>query len=118
MNQASGQFLVPVLVKKRYNLTRKTKMSRRLTVTTIETTKMSSKGQIVIPEGIRNKLGLKPGDKFLVMGDKDVLILKMLSVPRLDEFEGLLKEARRRATAAGMKRADVARVVSEARSRR
>ena len=40
----------------------------------IETTKMSSKGQIVIPEEIRNRLGLKTGDKFLVLGDKDVVI--------------------------------------------
>lgn len=83
---------------------------------TIETTKMSSKGQVVIPEEIRKRLGLKPGNKFLVMGDKDVLILKMLSVPRLEEFDSLIKEARRRAKAAGMKRSSIARAVSEARS--
>jgi AbrB family looped-hinge helix DNA binding protein len=33
---------------------------------TISTTKMSSKGQIVIPEAIRKELGLKSGAQFVV----------------------------------------------------
>ncbi|MFO7555727.1 MAG: AbrB/MazE/SpoVT family DNA-binding domain-containing protein, partial [Desulfobacterales bacterium] len=56
----------------------------------ISTTKMSSKGQVVIPEAIRKKLGLKPGDQFVVTGDKDVVILKSISPPSLDEFEDLI----------------------------
>ncbi|HDN94572.1 MAG TPA: AbrB family transcriptional regulator, partial [Nitrospirae bacterium] len=34
----------------------------------LATTKMSSKGQIVIPEDIRKRLGLKPGAQFVVVG--------------------------------------------------
>lgn len=74
---------------------------------TIETTKMSSKGQIVIPEEVRNRLGLKTGDKFLVMGDKDVVILKALSNPSLEEFDYLIKAARKQARTAGLKRSDI-----------
>jgi len=85
---------------------------------TIETTKMSSKGQIVIPEEIRKKLGLKTGDKFLVMGDKDVLILKTISAPSMDEFDELIKKARKQAKAAGMKRSDVSEAISEARKKK
>jgi len=81
----------------------------------IETTKMSSKGQIVIPEDIRNRLGLKTGDKFLVMGEKDVVILKALSNPSLEEFDDLIKAARRQAKTAGMKRSDIANAVSKSR---
>ncbi len=81
----------------------------------IETTKMSSKGQIVIPEDIRNRLGLKTGDKFLVMGDKDVVILKALSNPSLEEFDDLIKAARRQARTAGLKRSDIANAVSKSR---
>jgi len=40
----------------------------------ISTTKMSSKGQVVIPEEIRKKLGLESGSRFMVVGDKDVVI--------------------------------------------
>lgn len=82
---------------------------------TIETTKMSSKGQIVIPEDIRNRLGLKTGDSFLVMGDKDVVILKALSSPSLEEFDDLVKAARKQAKVAGLKRSDIEKAVTKSR---
>lgn len=85
--------------------------------TTVETTKMSSKGQIVIPEKIRNQLRLKPGVKFLVVGDKGVLILKTLSVPRIEEFDVMIKEVRKRAKEAGMKRSDVTEAIQDVRGR-
>ena len=81
----------------------------------VETTRMSSKGQIVIPEAIRNRLGLKTGDKFLVLGDKDFVILKTLSSPSMNEFDDLIKEARRWARSSGLKRSDVASAVAESR---
>jgi AbrB family looped-hinge helix DNA binding protein len=79
----------------------------------IETTKMSSKGQIVIPEDIRNRLGLKNGDKFLVMGDRDVVILKMLTSPSLEEFDDLIKKARSQVKAAGLKKSDIVKAVKK-----
>lgn len=47
----------------------------------VSTTKMSSKGQVVIPENIRKTLNLKAGAQFVVVGDKDVVILKSISPP-------------------------------------
>jgi AbrB family looped-hinge helix DNA binding protein len=82
---------------------------------TVETTKMSSKGQIVIPEEIRKRLGLKAGDKFLVMGDKDVVILKSISAPPLGEFDDLIAQARKQAERVGMKRSDVTKAVAKSR---
>jgi len=70
----------------------------------LATTKMSSKGQVVIPEEIRKRLGLKAGSQFIVVGDKDTLILKAILPPSLDEFEDLIAEARKQARIAGMKR--------------
>ena len=81
----------------------------------IETTKMSSKGQVVIPENIRNRLGLKTGDKFLVMDDKDVVILKAISKPSLEEFDELIQKARGQAKAAGIKVSDIDDAVSKSR---
>lgn len=84
-------------------------------MTAIETTRMSSKGQIVIPEEIRKRLGLKSGDRFLVVGDKDVVILKTLSSPSMSEFDDLIREARRQAKAAGLKRSDIANAIAKSR---
>lgn len=87
-------------------------------MTAIETTKMSSKGQIVIPEEIRNRLGLKTGDKFLVMGDKDVVILKALSNPSIDEFDSLIKSARKQAKQTGLTRSDIANAIAKSREQK
>lgn len=84
-------------------------------MTTVETTRMSSKGQIVIPEEIRKRLGLRAGDKFLVVGDKDVVILKSISSPSLDEFDGLITKARKQAERAGIKRSDITEAVAKSR---
>lgn len=77
------------------------------------TTKMSSKGQVVIPEEIRNQLGLVPGTQFIVLGDRDVVILKALNPPSLSDFDGLIREARRQAKRAGLTKTAVKKVVSD-----
>ena len=84
----------------------------------ISTTKMSSKGQVVIPEAIRKKLGLKSGDQFVVTGNKDVVILKSISPPPLDEFEDLIAEARRQARKAGMKHTDIVAALTRVRGKK
>jgi len=48
---------------------------------------MSSKGQVVIPEDIRKQLNLKKGSQFVVLGEKDVVILKNISPPSINEFD-------------------------------
>jgi AbrB family looped-hinge helix DNA binding protein len=84
----------------------------------ISTTKMSSKGQVVIPEAIRKKLGLKSGDQFVVTGDRDVVILKSISPPSLGEFDDLISEARSQAKKAGMKRTDIKAALARVRDKK
>ena len=81
----------------------------------IATTRLSSKGQVVIPEEVRNKLKLKPGARFVVVGDKDVVILKTISAPTLDEFDSLIAKARKAARQVGLKKTDIDRAVSKVR---
>jgi AbrB family looped-hinge helix DNA binding protein len=66
------------------------------------TTKMSSRGQVVIPEPIRLQLRLEPGAEFVVVAKDDVLVFKQLSAPSWEQFESLIREARRQARAAGL----------------
>jgi AbrB family looped-hinge helix DNA binding protein len=57
------------------------------------TTKLSSKGQVVIPE-VRNDLGLNEGCQFVVIGQRDAVILKVITPPKCEEFQELLRQAR------------------------
>lgn len=82
----------------------------------LTTTKMSSKGQVVIPEEIRKRLRLEAGTKFVVIAAKDTVIMKAISPPSIDEFSTLVANARKQARKAGLKRADVKSVISEVRS--
>ena len=51
----------------------------------LSTAKMSTKGQIVIPKLLREKLGLKPGDPLAVGVDGDRLILRKITLVDLLE---------------------------------
>ncbi len=84
----------------------------------VATTRMSSKGQVVIPEEIRKQLRLKAGSQFVVLGKDDVVILKAISPPAMEEFDPLIAAARKGARQAGMKRSDVAGAIARVRGRR
>ena len=84
----------------------------------LSTTKMSSKGQVVIPEDIRKRLNLKTGVQFVVVGENDVVILKAISPPAMNEFETLIADARRKAKAAGLKKTDIEDAIAEVRGRK
>jgi AbrB family looped-hinge helix DNA binding protein len=79
------------------------------------TTTLSSKGQVVIPEEIRTRLGLKTGAQFVVIGDRDVVILRVLEPPVMKEFNALVVRARRAAKQTGLKPSDVERAVAKVR---
>lgn len=56
---------------------------------TVETVKMSSKGQIVIPQDVREELHAHTGTVFAVVGSKDTIVLKKIATPSKEE---LIKE--------------------------
>jgi AbrB family looped-hinge helix DNA binding protein len=79
---------------------------------------MSSKGQIVIPEEIRNRMGLQSGTQFVVVGDRDVVILKAISVPSMKEFDNLIAQARQQARKSGLRKSDVDAAIAKVRGRK
>ena len=78
-------------------------------------TKMSSKGQVVIPEAIRKELGLEPGTRFLVVANQDAILLKEIAPPSIEDFGELLDELRKQARAVGVKQSDISEAVEHAR---
>lgn len=83
----------------------------------IEVTKLSSKGQIVLPQEIRRRLRLVVGAKFVVIGEGDVVILKKLEVPDREQLKDLLKESRAYARKAGLKRSDIPKAIKQIRTK-
>jgi len=75
----------------------------------LATTRMSSKGQVVIPEEIRDRLGLKAGTQFVVV------ILKAISAPSVKEFNDLIGQARQQARRTGLRKSDVEAAVARVR---
>ena len=84
----------------------------------LSTTKMSSKGQIVIPEDIRKRLGLKTGAQFIVVGKNDVVILKSIAQPSMTEFDQLISDARKQARKVGMKKSDITSAIQRVRKQK
>ncbi len=52
----------------------------------VETVRMSSKGQVVIPQGIREEVHVDEGTIFAVVGTKDTIILKKIAMPSKEEL--------------------------------
>jgi AbrB family looped-hinge helix DNA binding protein len=84
----------------------------------VSTTRMSSKGQVVIPENVRNRLKLEPGAQFVVVGNDDAVILKMITPPSMNEFDELICRARKQARASGLTRGSIAKAIVRVRGRR
>lgn len=84
----------------------------------IATTRMSSKGQVVIPDSVRKRLGLKAGSQFVVVAGDDAVVLKPVAEPNMSEFDELLTEARRQARRAGVRKADITNAIRKARARK
>lgn len=84
----------------------------------LATTKMSSKGQVVIPEDIRKRLKLKAGSQFVVVGEDDVVILKAISPPSMEEFDALIAEARQKGKEVGLKKSDITDAIAKVRGKK
>ncbi len=83
----------------------------------MEVTSLSSRGQIVIPQGVRDKLHLHEGEKFIVIGEQDTIVLKKLEAPSFKGFDQLLQKTRAFAKKKGITSADVDEAIKEVRSR-
>lgn len=81
----------------------------------LETTRLSSKGQVVLPLAIRRRLHLSSGEKFAVVGEGDTVILKKIAAPPLSEIRRLLQRSRQYARRLGLKPSDIRRAIQRIR---
>ena len=73
----------------------------------VTTTKMSSKGQVVIPEVIRKQPNHKDGVQFVVVRENDVVILKSILLPTMNQIDDLISKVRSQDRQTGLKKAGI-----------
>ena len=79
----------------------------------IEMGTVSSRGQICIPNSIREDMGLKEGNKVIFALTGDSLIMKRVTMQTFAEITKPLKEAAKKS---GLKESDVVDIVHRARN--
>ena len=91
-------------------------------MTNVMTTKMSSKGQVVLPEALRQMYGWRSGTAFTILVYNGSIIMQPLNTPTDEEvaaeFEEAVAECRRQAKDAGMTPMDISNAIAEVRSAR
>ena len=60
-----------------------------------ELTRLSSKGQLVIPSPLRKQLGFKTGTRLAMFTDGEHILLKPISTPDVSAFAKMADEARK-----------------------
>nr|MBI4156912.1 AbrB/MazE/SpoVT family DNA-binding domain-containing protein [Candidatus Woesearchaeota archaeon] len=83
----------------------------------IEITSVSSRGQVVIPQSLRDKLKIREGEKFVVIGEDNTIILKKLGMPSFSGIDKLLKKTRDFAKKKGIKESDIEEAVKQIRKK-
>ncbi len=80
---------------------------------------MSSRGQIVIPQRLREKLGFLEGEKFIVMGEEGTLILKRIEKPSKEDLikklDMITEKTRKKVEKSGIKESDISKIVHKTR---
>ena len=96
------------------NYTSSTSSSNYIT----EVTAVSSKGQVVLPKSIRDRLGITPGVKLMVLSDDTNILLKPIPEPDLAEFNNLMDAAASWASSVGMTEDDITSAIKSVRAAR
>ena len=82
----------------------------------VELVKMSEKGKLVVPQGIREISKLNPGERFVAFPVKEGVLFKRIELPKVRvDFDSLSREIEAQFKKNGMKQKDVRDAVKWAR---
>lgn len=76
---------------------------------------VSSKGQISLPANFRKVMSIEKGSKLVAYTSGDVIMLKVLKLPTIEEFENALDEAQEWASSVGYNEQDVDDIIKSVR---
>ena len=84
----------------------------------VDVTRLSSKGQIVLPQAVRERLRLEEGVRFVVIASGDTVVLKKLEIPSLASAQALVYKSRAFAKKAKMSLSKIKEAVRKTRASR
>lgn len=84
----------------------------------MEFVKMSTKGQLVVPQDIRAMEKLEPGERFVALPIENGVLFKRIDIPKMKfKFESLAKEIERKFKKQKIRKSDVKEAVKWARKK-
>ncbi len=83
----------------------------------VNITKISSKGQIVIPAEIRERMNLEEGNLLIISDSNDSILMKKLELPQVQSWKGATKPFREAAKKSNFSSNDLKKLIEESRIR-
>lgn len=83
----------------------------------IEIINVSSKGQVVLPLKMKNKLKINSGDKLFIYCNEDSILIKKNKLPSKEEFENGIKENMKIAKESSLTEQDIFDAIKEIRNK-
>ena len=81
----------------------------------LDVTSLSTKGQVVIPNEIRENMHLEPGTKLIVIQDGDNILLKPIKTPKKNQFEKIIALGDKVRKEIGLKEKDIEEAIKNVR---
>jgi len=83
----------------------------------VSITKISSKGQVVIPSEIRDKMNLEKGNLLIISDSDDSICMKKIELPKIKSWKSVTKPFREAAKKSNFSNDDLKKLIEESRIR-
>ena len=84
----------------------------------LEVTSLSTRGQVVIPNDIRENMNLEPGTKMIIIQEGDNILLKPIKAPKMSQFEKIIALGDKAKIELNLKESDVDKAIKNVRKRK
>ncbi|MDD9954049.1 MAG: AbrB/MazE/SpoVT family DNA-binding domain-containing protein [Candidatus Woesearchaeota archaeon] len=83
----------------------------------VELTRISEKGQVVIPSSLRREMGIQKADQFMIFGEGGTVILKKIETSVIKKtFDEVAKPLQEAAKQAGLTKTDIQKAIKDVRA--
>jgi antitoxin PrlF len=84
----------------------------------LDVTSLSTRGQVVIPNDIREKIKLEPGTKMIIIQEGDNILLKPIKASKMSQFDKIIAIGDKARKELNLKESDVDQAIKNVRKKR